>query len=356
MAGKVRNSFDNFVNAINTPSTENTYTNALKIYAAFCKVENYDSLLEIDKDQTFDNIKDFIIYQRKTLKRSLPRIHVFFSAIRLFYSVNRFDDQINWYTLARYKGRESSAVTKDRIYTKDEIQLLLQHATLRMKVVILLMLSSGIRIGAVTELKLYDLKYREKEKFYQITVYSDSPKYTYYTFCTPECANYLNLYLEYRQNKGEKLVPDSPLIRNDHEIGEEIQSKSIQQRLYKILLKSGIRTRKKFTEETRRKRTEIMCSHGFRKYFNTVCIESDMNLVSKELLMGHKKDLGLERSYYRPSSDKLLNEYLKVVNDLTINDEHRLKIENEKLKFELEEKFADFAIQLEEVKKQMGIL
>jgi hypothetical protein len=42
--------------------------------------------------------------------------------------------------------------------------------------------------------------------------------------------------------------------------------------------------------------------------------------------------LGLEKSYYRPTSDKLLNEYLKVIDVLTINDENRLKLENTSLK------------------------
>lgn len=335
-------SLDNFQSAINSPFTEKTYTNSIKLFKEFCKVESYDSLLDLDNDTTFENIKDFIIFQRKKKNRSLQRIHVLFSAIRLFYSINRYDD-LNWYTLARYKGRESSQVTRDRIYTKDEIQLLLNHASLRMKVVILLMLSSGMRVGAVTDLRLYDLVYREKEMFYQITVYSNSPKYQYYTFCTPECTHYINLYLEYRQRKGERLTPESKLIVNSMD-SNEISAKSILQVLFRLLLKSGIRQKKPIhNEETRRQRTSIMCSHGFRKYFNTVCIESDMNIVSKELLMGHKKSLGLERSYYRPSSDKLLNEYIKVVNDLTINDEHRLRIKVKQQEKEIEENKKEFA-------------
>ena len=75
-----------------------------------------------------------------------------------------------------------------------------------------------------------------------------------------------------------------------------------------------------------------MRCHGLRKYFDTVCIDSDMKNIPKELLMGHKMNLGMDRHYYRPTSDKLLTEYLKVVDDLTINDENRLKIENRELK------------------------
>jgi hypothetical protein len=48
--------------------------------------------------------------------------------------------------------------------------------------------------------------------------------------------------------------------------------------------------------------------------------------------MGHKQSLGLEKSYYRPTNDKLLNEYLKVIDDLTINDENRLTKQVQALK------------------------
>ena len=68
-----------------------------------------------------------------------------------------------------------------------------------------------------------------------------------------------------------------------------------------------------------------MNCHGFRKFFDTVCVESDMKYLPKEILMGHKREQGLDRNYYRPTSDKLLNEYLKVVDDLTIDPSHRLQ-------------------------------
>ena len=76
--------------------------------------------------------------------------------------------------------------------------------------------------------------------------------------------------------------------------------------------------------ERKRKRNPVMRCHGLRKYFDTVCIDSDMKNIPKELLMGHKMNLGMDRHYYRPTSDKLLNEYLKVVDDLTINEENKL--------------------------------
>ncbi|HEX6294625.1 MAG TPA: hypothetical protein VFZ46_05670, partial [Nitrososphaeraceae archaeon] len=93
-----------------------------------------------------------------------------------------------------------------------------------------------------------------------------------------------------------------------------VTSEDIQERMRYLLKKVGTIKNKprkdNYTEqekiEIRKKRYEVMRCHGFRKFFNTICIESDMNIVSKELLMGHKQSLGLEKSYYRPTNDKLL--------------------------------------------------
>ena len=102
-------------------------------------------------------------------------------------------------------------------------------------------------------------------------------------------------------------------------------------------MESGIKTKQENKVgvdlvEIRSKRSEIMNCHGFRKFFDTVCVESDMKYLPKEILMGHKREQGLDRNYYRPTSDKLLNEYLKAVEDLTINDENRLSKQVQELK------------------------
>jgi integrase len=221
-----------------------------------------------------------------------------------------------------------------------------------MKVIILTMLSSGVRTGGLADIRLKDLYYIEEYKLYRIIVYSDSPGHTYYTFCTPECASFIKLYLEYRKNNGEELNPESPLIRQKFDCVNDIKmtSEDIQERVRNLLMNTGFTkkrdkspNRKRLTYEelveSRRKRNEVMRCHGFRKYFNTICIESGkMNIISKELLMGHKKNLGLDIHYYRPTSDKLLNEYLKVVIDLTIDESNRLSKQVQELMEKNEDK------------------
>jgi hypothetical protein len=70
-------------------------------------------------------------------------------------------------------------------------------------------------------------------------------------------------------------------------------------------------------------------------------INSHVNERFKSYWMGHKAGLGLDSRYYDPknpdSRDALLKEYLKAADLLTINNEHRLKRENIKLKAEVNE-------------------
>jgi hypothetical protein len=49
-----------------------------------------------------------------------------------------------------------------------------------------------------------------------------------------------------------------------------------------------------------------------------------INPEIREMLVGHK--MNLASCYYRPSEQEMLQEYMKAVNNLTINEENRLKI------------------------------
>ena len=51
--------------------------------------------------------------------------------------------------------------------------------------------------------------------------------------------------------------------------------------------------------------------------------------------MGHS--VGLDNSYFRPSIEKMQLEYMKAVNDLTINEDFRLKEQLVRLKLEQKE-------------------
>jgi hypothetical protein len=71
------------------------------------------------------------------------------------------------------------------------------------------------------------------------------------TFCTPECAKAIDDYLDYRRRCGEKLTPESPLIREQFDRSDPFRSvrarhvaqSTIMNTIKQILLDAGLRLR-----------------------------------------------------------------------------------------------------------------
>ena len=92
---------------------------------------------------------------------------------------------------------------RGRGYSREQITKMLTMAEERTGAMILLLASTGIRSGALPNMKLKHLKSVAADcpSVYQISVYDGE----YFTYCTPEAANTINAYLEYRTRSGEKL-------------------------------------------------------------------------------------------------------------------------------------------------------
>ena len=100
---------------------------------------------------------------------------------------------------------------KDRPYTYEEIHRLLDIADERMRTIILLLASTGMRIGAIPSLRLRNLEKIPELGIYKITV-CENTNYEYTTFCTFECAKAINEYLKMREQYGEKLTQTFVLL------------------------------------------------------------------------------------------------------------------------------------------------
>jgi integrase len=79
--------------------------------------------------------------------------------------------------------------------------------------------------------------------------------------------------------------------------------------------------RKKLEEG--KKRHPFPTNHSLRKYFKTRCELAGMKPINIENLMGHST--GISDSYYRPTENDLLQDFLKCIDALTINDENSLQ-------------------------------
>ena len=65
------------------------------------------------------------------------------------------------------------------------------------------------------------------------------------------------------------------------------------------------------------KRHEFKTAHGFRKYFKTQAEQARIPSIKVEMLMGHS--LGVSDSYAKFNEDQMLEDYIKTIDYLTVN-------------------------------------
>ena len=103
-----------------------------------------------------------------------------------------------------------------------------------------------------------------------------------------------------------------------------LKLRGINQLLDILLYKSGLHELVHRTEgHSKDKRKETARANGFRKFVITQMAESDVDFEIRESLVGDS--LGLSAHYLRHSEQKVISEWLKCVDSLTINEENRLK-------------------------------
>ena len=129
-------------------------------------------------------VRDYILDMRKR-NLSLSTINCSCAALKHFFDINDFD--LRWSKkLVKFKGNRRDIINKNEIrgYTIDEIQRLVNSAQdQRTKVMILLMCSSGIRVGKFLTLKIRNLIPIDKYGIYQVVVYEKTSS-KHYTFCS----------------------------------------------------------------------------------------------------------------------------------------------------------------------------
>lgn len=215
------NSYSNFLKGFHNKVTRQNYESRLKKYFNYCQVENHDQLLyngDIKLIQT--RVTDFLIHEQASDLSSSIVTH-YLSAIKLFYTMNDITN-INWKKISRVL-KPYRKESNDRPYTPEEISKMLECVDIRGRVVILLMCSSGMRMGAIHSIKIAHLE--RMGEIYKIIVYHNDPE-EYTTSCSVECAKSIDDYLEYRKRCGEIIKPSGPLIREQFDKDGQEQAAS----------------------------------------------------------------------------------------------------------------------------------
>lgn len=333
--------YDSCILWIETLRAEHTKKNFKLHLSLFCRFANTnpDELLTLSNDQTKQKLLEYIVQLKKNAKQkaekpkageiSVNSLRTYLGGVQSFLVFH--DKDINWKKLFRYLP--DKVTSNLRAYTREEIKKLLEFADPRDRAIILIMASGGTRRGAFPAMKVGNMSLISEElKIGLLKVYPDSDKDRYVTLLTPECMDAIDQYLAWRKEKGEKITPASPLIRDKFDVFSKhrneprpLEEESIHAQVVRVSKKAGV-----YAED-------LAPDHSFRYFFDTTLMNSDVNEQFKKLMMGHS--IGLDDVYYKAntpqSRQKILAEYMKAVDSLTINDEFRLKKELADVKQEL---------------------
>jgi integrase len=322
-----------FIEGLKSAVTKAAYTFALQKYMKYLKIDSPDDLLKYQDNPKFiqNQIIDYLIYLKNPpVSLRYATRSQYLAAIMTYYDLNEVI--LNKKKIYRYLGEEEKPI-ENRGYTRQEIAKMLEVCDERVKALILLLASTGIRIRAIIDIKLEDLTSISDHDLYRLQVYSDS-KQSYPVFITPEASKAINTYLGYRERYGETLTPKSPLFRDQFDRNDPdsihnvklLKLRALERLIARTIEKSGLRTVERQTEvqynEHGRIRKDVRLTAGFRKFFDTQLIYADVRPAIKEMFIGHS--IGLDDNYFKPSENDVLEEYLAAVDWLTINEEHRL--------------------------------
>jgi integrase len=334
---------------LKSPYTKVAYRRNFNHFLDHIKIHDLQVLLEYNPKIVESFIIDYVRHLRDIEKLLHMSIRVHIAAIFHFLDMNDFDlSNGNKRKIKKFLPSDEST-HDDRCYTTKEISRILSKCDERSKAIILLMTSTGMRIGAIHTLKIGDLEKISKYNLYKIQVYANSKKDRYYTFCTPECAAAIDSYLDYRKRFGEdvlKLKDKAPLIREQFNIDDKLRiqnprflsDETITHLVDDALKRSGVKT------------LEARRSHAFRKGFKSICEQSGMKSINVELLMGH--NIGVSGHYYRPAESGILEDYvIHAVGPLTIDPTQRLERENAELRKDYLAELGDLREDFNEMKQ-----
>jgi integrase/predicted HTH domain antitoxin len=324
--------------------TKEEYGRAFNVFLKYTGMqEKLLQILQLQPNKIEEIIADYLLsLKQRGLKHS--SIINAKAAILHFFVINRVQLNSKWIG-AFIEPDESHH--EDRAYTDAEVQKLLAASDERFKVIILLLASTGMRKGAIPELRIGDLSAMNIAGIstYRFWIYNRSAKDRYYCFATPELKTQIDRYLDYRKRFGEILTPEAPLIRDQFDIYDPRAAKkpkplsvnTFDKAMRRLVAKAGI------GQSTR---GECQLYNAFRKRVLSILIRSKADYSTREYILGHRHSRGLEVHYDRTTEEERFIEWSKAIDLLTVDPTQRLEKKVQQLEGEQSKRITQLEAQM----------
>lgn len=334
--------------AIKSKETERMYVRNVSKFKEFLKVRTFSEILELPDLQ--QRLEDYVMFLKKTQHPN--SVNTLYAPIQAFLEMN--DKILNFKKVRRFfPARVKTAV--ERGWTTEEIRRMLSVATnLRTKAIIHFENATGGRLGIFEGLKIKHLI--PIEDCYAVIGYAGE-KEQYTTFLTPEARRSLDRYIDLRRQDGEAITPESPVFRTAYRIGSEKVKPASKQTLGEAVKLAQENCGLRDPRIKKGRRFPIPTNHGFRHRFDEI-IKSvqGVNAHLAEKMFAHASRLiPLDGTYLNPNTDRLFQEYKKIIPYLTIDDREQTEAEKKALAIERSE-LEKQKVRLDKTERELAVL
>jgi len=194
----------------------------------------------------------------------------------------------------------------DRAPTVEELRRILAWGKLRTKALILVLASSGMRLGEAIKLKVKNIDFNSRPVKVRL-----SPKVASktgegrITYISDEAAEYLRQYLGERIN-----IPDAWVFPSEADESRHMSEDRAWRTITECIEKAGLGKAKEKTVTGRRR----LHPHSFRKFFFSRVV-GVIGETAAHALMGHGSYL---KTYYKKTEEERAGDYLRAMPYLTI--------------------------------------
>lgn len=360
--------FDSYLDSVFVISrskyTVNSYKSAVNRFRKFVD-QNYrcsdTKLVDMIKNQKLDVFKilqEFVIYLNKTGNKP--------ASIKLWLTVAK--GYLRHHGIKIYSEDFRQAVKlpkkvrqREEPLTKEILVRLLHNVPAKLQTIILVAITSGMRVGEIVQLKLSDIDFGSKPTKIRIRAETTKTRESRETYLTSEATvslkDYLNRFFGWKENESNEALKDQLIFGRTsisrREKGEirtnKIRVKDADLKASPTIaavnsLINSLKTHTKKVPELARfneNGRNMIHFHAFRKFFRTV-VGDVVNRDYAEALIGHHFYMD---TYVNLPQDKKLENYLKAEPYLTISDFAKVEKDLSKIaekEKELEEKYFIF--------------
>jgi len=269
--------------------------------------------------ETHDHSQDLIQFANFCSKKYAPTTgNYYHTAVKEFFIFNDVELSRKQERNLKNKIKRGNPISKEETLDREMIRKLLNNCDLKVKTLILFIISSGVRISEVLDLDLSDVKISKDNSHGVVTIRESKNNHPRITFINREAVEVLNQWIDQREEYLKYIIKKSK--------GRfRVKTPSKDSRLFPVTknsaeknIKTALKKADLFEVDRDTGRATIHY-HLFRKFFVTQLSYSGIPDKYIEFFVGHLDVL--DRTYNKPSIEKLLEVYLKGEPYLRIYDE-----------------------------------